>query len=69
METERQDAAAVRDLQPEAEAGLEPAVEAGVEAAAVLWLEAEPWEPFVLEAVAVQRDVAGMQAGQVRQPG
>lgn len=58
----------MRDLLPEVEAGLEPAVEAGVEveAAAVLWLEAEPWEPLVLEAVAVQRDVAGMQAVRVR---
>lgn len=64
--TERQDAAAGRDLLPEVEAGLEPGVE--VEAVAVSESEAEPWEPLVLEAVAVRRDVAGVLAGQVLQP-
>ena len=68
--TERQDAAAVQDLLPvvevEVEAELEAELEPGVEA---VWEpEAEPWEPLVLEAVAVRRDVAGVLAGQVLQP-
>lgn len=68
--TERQDAAAGRDLLPEVEveAELEPGVEAAAAVEAVSEPEAEPWVPLVLEAVAVRRDVAGVLAGQVRQP-
>ena len=66
--TERQDAAAGRDLLPEVEAELEPGVEPGVEAAAVSEPEAEPWVPLVLEAVAVRRDALGATAEQVRRP-
>lgn len=67
MVTEPQDAAARRDLLPAVEAGQEPAVvEAEAEAEAVS--EPEPLVLLQLEVVAVQRDVAGVQAEQVRQP-
>lgn len=71
MVTEPQDAAARRDLLPAVEAGLEPAVveaEIEIEIEAVAVSEPEPLVPLQLEVVAVQRDVAGVQAEQVQQP-